>query len=90
MPTGQSQLSERGGVGAQLVGDQQFGCEALLLEQLAHQPQRRPSVASTLNQQVEDLALMVDGTPQIHPLTGDPHHHLVEVPAIARPWAAPA
>jgi hypothetical protein len=24
---------------------------------------------------------VVDGTPQIHPLTGDPHHHLVEVPA---------
>jgi hypothetical protein len=28
---------------------------------------------------------MVDGSPQIHPLTGDPNHHLVEVPAIARP-----
>jgi hypothetical protein len=59
MRAGQSQTPERGGVGAQLVGDQQFGCEALLLEELAHQPQRRPSVASTLNQHVENLALMV-------------------------------
>ena len=54
---GQPQTPERRGVGAQLVGDQQFGCEALLLEQLAHQPQRRPSVASALDQHVEDLAL---------------------------------
>jgi len=87
---GQPQTPERRGVGAQLVGDQQFGCEALLLEQLAHQPQRRPSVASALDQHVEDLALMVDGTPEIHPLAGDPHHHLVEMPAIARPRTAPA
>src|SRR5215469_6277039 len=32
MPTGKSQTPERGGVGAQLVGDQQFPHEALLLE----------------------------------------------------------
>src|SRR5215467_6708836 len=90
MRTGQSQTPECAGVGAQLVGDQQVGSEALLLEQLAHQSQRRPSVAPTLNQHVEDLAFVVDGTPQIHPLTGDPHHYLVEVPAIARPWTAAA
>ena len=36
---------------------------------------------------VEDLALVIDGTPQIHPLASDPNHHLVEVPAIA--WAGP-
>jgi hypothetical protein len=90
MRAGQSQTPERGGIGAQLVGDQQFGCEPLLLEQLAHQPQRRPSVASALNQHVEDLALVVDGAPEIHPLAGDPNHHLVEVSAIARPRTAPA
>ncbi len=87
MPADQSETAERGGVGAQLVGDQQFGHEALLLEQLAHQPQRRPGVASTLNQHVENLALMVDGAPQIHPLAGDANHHLVQMPAIARPRA---
>ena len=46
MPAGESQTPERGGVGAQLVGDQQFRRETLLLEQLADQPQRRPTVAS--------------------------------------------
>jgi hypothetical protein len=79
MRTGKPETPERRGVGAQLVGDQQFGRETLLLEQLAHQPQRRPGVASALDQHVEDLALAVDGPLQIHPLAGDPHHHLVEV-----------
>ena len=27
---------------------------------------------------------MVDGTPQIQPPAGDPNHHLVEVPSVAR------
>jgi hypothetical protein len=45
----QSQTLECAGVRAQLVGDQQFGCETLLLEQLAHQPQRRPTIAPALN-----------------------------------------
>jgi hypothetical protein len=59
----------------------------LLLEQLAHQPQRRPTVTSALDQHVENLALVIHGTPQIQPLAGDAHHHLVQVPAIARPRA---
>ena len=83
MRAGQSETLERGGVRAQLVGDQQSGCEALLLEQLAHQPQRRQTVASALNQYVEDLALVVDGTPQIHALARDPDDHFVGMPAIA-------
>ena len=87
MSTGQSQTSERAGVGAQLVGDQQFRYEALLLEQLTHQPQGRPTIAAALDQHVEDLALVIDGTPQIHSFAGDAHHHLVKMPAIARPRA---
>jgi hypothetical protein len=57
MRTGQSETAERRGVGAQFVGDQQFRREAVLPEQLAHQPQRRPAVAPALDKQVEDLAL---------------------------------
>jgi len=41
MRTGQWETPERRGVGAQLVGDQQFRREALLFEQLAHQPVHR-------------------------------------------------
>ena len=89
MATGQPQTSERGGAGAQLVGDQQVRCKSLFLKKLAHQPQRRPAVTPALNQHVEHLAFMIDGTPEIHPLAGDPHHHLVQMPSVARPRATP-
>ena len=44
--------------------------EALLLEIAA--ALANGEAASTLNQHVEDLALVVDGAPQIHPRPGDP------------------
>jgi hypothetical protein len=34
-------------------------------------------VTAALNQHVEDLALVIDGTPEVHPLAGDPNNHLV-------------
>jgi hypothetical protein len=54
-------------VRAQLVGDQQFRHQALLFEQLAHQPQRGVLVAAGLNKHIEDLAFVIYGAPQIHP-----------------------
>src|SRR5712671_3077715 len=71
MTAGQMEIVEGSTVGAQLVGDYQLGCEALLPEQLAHEPQGGALIAPALNQYVEDLALVIDGTPQIHPLAGD-------------------
>src|SRR5262249_4856554 len=65
-PPGQAELSERGGVGAQLVGDRPLGRKTLLLEQLAYQPHGRPFIAARLDQQIEDFTLLVDGTPEIH------------------------
>ena len=61
--------------------------EALLLEIAA--ALANGEAASTLNQHVEDLALVVDGAPQIHPLASDPNHHFVEMPPIARPGSVP-
>jgi hypothetical protein len=86
----QPSLAERRGVRAQLVGDQQFRREALLLEKLAHQSQRRLAVAPALYQHVEHLALVIDGTPEIHLPTGNPDHHLVQMPPVTRPRATPA
>ena len=43
-----------------------FGAKPCFLSSLRNQSQRRPSVAPTLNQHVENLALVIDGTPQIH------------------------
>jgi hypothetical protein len=66
-----------------------FGAKPCFLSSLRISRSPASGVASTLNQHVENLALMVDGTPEIHSLAGDAHHHLVEMPAIARPRATP-
>jgi hypothetical protein len=42
----------------------------------------------TLHENVEDLALAVDGAPQVHPLASDPNDHLIEVPLRVHAWAA--
>jgi hypothetical protein len=38
-------------------------------------------VSTTPYQDLEDLALVVNGTPQIHVLARDPHDHFVEMPS---------
>ena len=90
MQTIQLQTPECGGVERSLSVTSDFGEKPCFLSSLRNQSQRRPSVAPTLNQHVENLALVIDGTPQIHLPAGDPHHHLGEVPTIARPRTAPA
>ena len=50
MTAGQMEIVEGSTVGAQLVGDYQLGCEALLPEQLAHEPQGGALIAPALNQ----------------------------------------
>src|SRR6266702_376818 len=65
---------------SQLVRHDDSRCEALLLEKLAHQLQGRRFVTSALHEDVENLALAVHGAPEIHPLAGKPHHHLVQMP----------
>ena len=61
-----------------------FGVKPCFLRSFAHQPDCRPLVAPALNQHVENLTLVIDGAPQVHPFAGNPDHHLVEVPSIAR------
>ena len=74
-------MPESRSVRAELVRREQFRREALFPEQFAHQPECRQLVAPALNQHVENLALVIDGAPQIHPFAGNPDHHLVEVPS---------
>src|SRR5438045_3222735 len=72
MRAGEAQLFGSQAVGAQLVGDQQLRREAVFAEQLAHQPECRMWISPTLNEDIEDLALVVDGAPWGHPLPSDP------------------
>ena len=45
------------------------------------------SIPAALHQHVENVAFVIDNTPEIHPLAGDPNNHLIQMPAIARPRA---
>ena len=83
-------MPKGGAVGALLVGRHPRRREALFAQQLAHQLDGRRPVSSTLDQDLKDLAFVVDGTPQIHVLACDPNDHFVEMPAIARSRTAPS
>ena len=89
MVAGKPKMPDGSAVGAQLVSRHLFRREALLAEQLAHQPDGCALVPSALNQDLEDLALMIDRAPQIHMPAGDAGDHFVEMPAITRSRTAP-
>jgi hypothetical protein len=88
MVTAEPEVPQRCAVRAQLVGGHRLWREALFSQQLAHELDGGTAVSTALKQHVEDLAFMIDRAPEIHPLASDLDHHLVEVPAIARPRTA--
>jgi hypothetical protein len=63
MVAGKPEVSEGSAVGAQLIRDHPFRREALLSHQLAHEPDGSAPVSPALNQDVEDLAFVIDGVP---------------------------
>ena len=71
-------------VAAQRVGDQPPRRTRLPLQQRAEQACRRPTVATRLDEAIEDVTLVIDGTPERAPLAleGDV---LVQGPDLAQP-----
>jgi hypothetical protein len=74
-------------IASELIGDQHPRRRALPLEEFAEEPLGGLSVAPALDEDVEDVAVLVDGPPQILTTAVDRHEHLVEVPLVAgRGW----
>jgi len=71
MASPQSQFGLRCGIRTQLVSHQHVGREAMLFEQLAHQFHGSSLVASPLHQQIENLAFVVDRSPEPEPPASD-------------------
>src|SRR5829696_1512258 len=90
MAARETQLASGGSIKAQLIGHELVGRIALLLQQLAHEPQGRRRVALGLDQQIQHLALTVDSTPQVHARALDRDHHFVQVPPARWPGSKPA
>src|SRR6201997_3860135 len=71
------------GVALQLVGDEHTRCSALLLEELSEQAFGGLLVAPALDENIENQAVLVDGTPEPMLLPGDADDDLIEVPFVA-------
>jgi hypothetical protein len=79
-----------GAVRAKLVSHQNIGCEALFLEQLAHQFHGCSLVAPSLHQQVENLTFIVNRAPKPELPARDHYGHLIEMPSRRWPRASAA
>ncbi len=90
VPDRQAQISDRSRVGSELVGDENTWSAAAFLQELAHETKRSALVAPALDENVEDLAMLVDGAPQIHSLSADRDEHLIEMPQRMSRAAMPA
>ena len=65
----------------QVVSDQSIGNETVFLQQLAHELHRGMLVPLRLDQHIEDLALRVDGAPQVDHAAIDLEIDLIQMPA---------
>ena len=80
----------RGTVAPEAIGDQAAGDTAAPLEQLAKEPRGGVAIPVRLEQDVNDLAVLVDGPPEVLTLATNGHEELVEMPRVAdRPGPMP-
>ena len=78
----------RGGVGAQLVGDQSSRDTALGFQQRPKESDGCSPIPVRLHEDVQDVTVLVDRAPQILSATLDRDEHLVEMPGVSHPTAA--
>ena len=76
-------------VAAQLVCHQPPGFASLTFQELAEEPLGRLPVAARLDENVDHVAVLVNGAPQILPLTLDRHEDFVQVPRVAEATFSP-
>ena len=77
----------RGGVGAQLVGDQSSRKTALGFQQRPKEADGCSPIPMRLHEDVQDVTVLVYCAPQILLATLDRDEHLVEMPSVSHPTA---
>src|SRR4051794_26459393 len=77
-------LTMRGTVAAQAVGDEAARLVLQPMQQSFEEPLRRRCTASALHKNVQHDAILVDGSPEIMKHAVDPDEDLVEVPRLSR------
>ncbi len=86
---GRHHISMRCTVAAQLVCHQPPGFASLTFQELAEEPLGRSPVAARLDENVDHVAVLVNGAPEILPLTLDRHEDFVQVPRVAEATLSP-
>ncbi len=76
-------------VATQLVGHETHRFLALTLQQFSKESPRRPPVPAGLDEEVDQVTILIHGTPQILALPVDRDQHFVQEPCIAE-TAVPA
>ena len=80
-------LPLRRAIAFQLVRDDHPGHVGQALEEFAEELLRRLLVPTTLDENIQHVAVLVHSTPQGMPLTVDRQKHLLQMPLVTRPWA---
>ncbi len=80
----------RGAVAPEAIGDEAVRNTVAPLEKLAKEPRGGVAIPAGLEQDVDDLAILVDGPPQVLTLVADRHKEFVQMPRVAgRPGPTP-
>lgn len=69
-------------VRSEFVGDDALRGQALLLHQSDQQPLGRLRITAGLDDFVENITVLVDGSPKPVPTAADGNHHLIQVPDV--------
>lgn len=73
-----------GTVASQLIGDDDSWNVREIFEPLAEELFRSRLIPAALHEDIKDVPVLVDGTPEIVACAVDPHKHLVRVPCVPR------
>ena len=77
-------------IATQFIGDDAIRYGLLALQQLTKEAFGRSSVATFLEQNVNDITILVDGAPQIISLAANGHEDFIKVPAVTLSRALPS
>ena len=80
---GQANRSKCNMIGSELIGHDPGWCPPLPLQELPYQLYCCSGITFRLHQKVQDLALIVHGTPQPMPFSTDHNDHFVSMPGVA-------
>ena len=80
----------RDAVAPESIGDESARYVATAFQQPAEKPRGGLAIQTRLRQDIDDLALLVDGPPEVLALAADRHEQFIEMPGVADRAGAPA